>query len=142
MDNNSLNFRLKSIAEICFEQSNKDVDIDAITFSFYTQTIINIESDEVKVVGGIMYKCQGAEVLKLETEAVFGVEELNKIITIDSEKSEIAFNVNIIPTLLTTTIGAMRGIVFEKSKDNKLASVPFPLISMEYLLNNNSMIVE
>lgn len=139
MRDKMLNFRLKSIEEISFEESSKGVDVSEVAFSFFTQTFVDVESEEVRVKGGVMYRCGEREALKLEMFVTFAVESLGEIVTIDDESKEINFKVDIIPTFISSAIGVMRGVIFEKTKGSSLADVPFPLIPMDHLIKNNTI---
>lgn len=140
MGSGSVNIRLRSIEELSFNRSEHNFDVDIIAFSFYTQAIIDIAAEEIKVVGGMKYRYNGAELLTLECQSLFEVDGLSDIIDVVGEKVD--FKVDIIPMLLTTTIGAMRGIATEKNRGSELDKIPFPLISMNLLLTNNTVTVE
>ena len=142
MNNGTLNFRLKSIKELLFEQSKVECDVDTITFSFYTQTYINVQNEEVKVKGGVMYKCVGEEVVKLEMLIIFVVESLKDIVTTDEESQEVKLKVDIIPTFISSAIGIIRGVVFEKTRENVFSKIPFPLIPMDNLVKDNLIFME
>lgn len=73
-------------------------------------------------------------VLKLESEIVFHIKNLNKAIVPNEKEEKVNINDDLLSTLLGVSIGSSRGILSTKTKGTSLASFPLPIINVKDVL--------
>lgn len=143
----SVQFKLISIAETLFEDTYKDLDISGLTenglqVQFQSKTRVDVAKNSIEVLVGVIYGYNNAQVIKLEMTAIYSVKSLSDAVEIDNDKRRIKFKIDIIPTLLSSTLGIVRGAMFEKTVNNSILSqFPVPLVPMEILVAKNTMFI-
>lgn len=115
---------------------------DNLKIEFYSKTTVSLSKEEVAVSVGGHYLKELDEILKLEVLCVFSIEKMSKIIFINENNDKINFPKDLIATFLNVSIGTLRGILYEKTKNSVFAKFPFPLIGLDELIKNNIFVVE
>lgn len=142
-----IHFGLSSIDELSFEQLWSDelsqsIDKERLQVKFFTQTFINNVENCIKIKGGISYFIDEKQLFRLETLFRFEVDDLAEAVTVDEEKSQINFRTDMAITMVSSVIGAMRGMLFVKTLGTELSNYPLPLISMDIIMKKNTFVIE
>jgi hypothetical protein len=95
-------------------------DIDLKLSYTYNQNTINIDTAD------------NVQLLFLEVKNRFQIKELNSILEIKDDSYH--FKKDILPELLRISIGAIRGILFSRTRETPLSEYPLPLMNTENIL--------
>lgn len=138
-------FGIEALEEQKFEFSSSipdTIDANALEVRYLIETEIIRSEEKIKVTTGVKYSLREMPLCELVIGAVFGMAPFSEIVVIDGAKKTISFSKEIVPTLLNITFGALRGVLFEKTKGTALEAYPLPLISMPDLVDMNRFRVE
>lgn len=141
--NANIEFGLKSVAVLLFEQTDNAELLDSVTpetlgVQFITQTLVERETGQVGVKAGVKYVFGKIEIFRLETLTAFEIKDIASVISIDRQQKRINFSVDIVPTFLNVAIGTLRGILVEKMAGTPLGKYPLPLIDSNLLVERNT----
>jgi len=73
-------------------------------------------------------------VLKLESEIVFHIKNLNKAIVPNEKDNKVNINDDLFSTLLGVIIGSTRGILSTKTRGTAFSAFPLPIINVKDVL--------
>ena len=138
-------FGIEALEEQKFEFSSSvpdPIDANALEVRYLIETEILRSEERIKVTTGVKYSLREMPLCELVIDAVFGMAPFSEIIVIDESKKTVSFTKEIVPTLLNITFGALRGVLFEKTRGTYLEAFPLPLISMPDLVDMNRFRVE
>jgi len=141
-------FSLESIEEILYSISSCDsmahtcINRETLRVQFMTQTFLNIKNNQVKIKVGTKYDIQEVSVLNLELLFVFGINNIDNLVSVDRDNMKLNFKADLIPTFINVAIGGMRGVLYEKVKSTILEAYPLPLIDLQELIKQNTFHVE
>ncbi len=138
-------FGIEALEEQKFEFSSSvpdPIDASALEVRYLIETEILRSEERIKVTTGVKYSLRETPLCELIIDAVFGMAPFSEIVVIDESKKTVSFTKEIVPTLLNITFGALRGVLFEKTKGTSLGAFPLPLISMPDLVEMNRFRVE
>lgn len=145
MDEAKISVSLLSVKENLWKNQwdphDGDIDQSKIILQISSSTNLNLKEDKVMIVAMVKYVYDEKDCFILESEFVFSVPELNKNITVLKSENKINFSVDIIPLLLQTAFGTMRGMLFEKLKDSAFQKYPLPLIDIKFIVSRNSLAI-
>ena len=99
-----------------------------------------VDYNKIKV--GTKYDIQEVSVLNLELLFVFGINNIDNLVSVDRDNMKLNFKADLIPTFINVAIGGMRGVLYEKVKSTKLEAYPLPLIDLQELIKQNTFHVE
>lgn len=142
-----INMQLLSVRETAVRNSCGGKDLsnlkpENLFFQFKTHVKINRAKDTITVLTGAKYSYNGQELLLVESDTVFKVEQLDEIVTQDPDKNEINFSFDIIPVLLSISYGTLRGIVYKETQKGPLESYPMPMIPTKVLTEKSYIAIE
>lgn len=106
---------------------------------FLTQTEIDEQNSRVSIRAGVIYSYRGQQLLKVEIIATYNVTPIDVAVTINKEQHSVRLENTMLHTLLSSTYGILRGVVFEKTRGTRLGAFYVPLLSMEDLVKNNKI---
>ena len=138
-------FGIEALEEQKFEFSSSvqdPVDAGALEVRYLIETEILRSEERIKVTTGVKYSLRETPLCELIIDAVFGMAPFSEIVVIDESKKTVSFTKEVMPTLLNITFGALRGVLFEKTRGTSLEAFPLPLISMPDLVEMNRFRVE
>lgn len=145
MDEAKISVSLLSVKENLWknqwEPHDGDIDQSKIILQINSSTNLNLKEDKVMIVAMVKYVYDEKDCFTLESEFVFSVPELNKNITVLKSENKINFSVDIIPLLLQTAFGTIRGMLFEKLEDSAFQKYPLPLIDIKFIVSRNSLAI-
>ena len=138
-------FGIEAIEEKKFEISSsfpETLDASAIEVRYLIETDILPNQERIKVTTGVKYSVGTLSACELIVCAFFGITPFADIVRLDESKKLVSFSKEIMPTFLNITFGALRGVLFDKTKGTVLEAFPLPLVSMSELIEMNRFRVE
>lgn len=118
------------------------LDAGALEARYLIETEIIRSREKVKVTTGVKYSAGERSLCELVISAVFGIAPFTDVVMVDESKKTVSFSKEIVPTLLNIAFGALRGVLYEKTKGTVLAAFPLPLIPLPELVEMNRFRVE
>lgn len=118
-----------------FSQTTKN----DIHIAFEGQTIPVVEDDHIVEELKVKYldKKENRLIFSCKIQLIFIVRDLSTLITVE-KNGKLSFKIDIIPDLVSITVGALRGIVAVKTDQTPLESIPIPLINPIQLLGGGN----
>lgn len=136
---------IESIQEQKYKMASsipEQIDPRKLQLRNLVETEILRSEEKVRVTVGADYVLEDESLCELVVTATFLLSPFSEIVILDEEKKKITFNPGVLQTFLGSTVGLLRGVLFEKTKDTPLADFPLPLIPMNTLVEMNRFRVE
>lgn len=142
-----INMQLVSVKETAVKNNCGGKDLSNLTpndlfFQFKAHIKINRSNDIITVMTGAKYSYNNQELLLVESDTVFKIEQLKEIVTQDPNKNEISFSYDMIPILLNISYGTLRGIVYKETQNGPLEAYPMPMIPTKVLTEKSYISIE
>ena len=142
-----INMQLLSVKETAVKNSCGGKDLSNLTpdnlfFQFKIEIKINRLKETITVLTGAKYSYNNQELLLVESNTEFKVEQLKEIVTQNPDKNEINFSFDIIPVLLNISYGTLRGIVYKETQNGPLEAYPMPMIPTKVLTEKSYISIE
>ena len=93
---------------------------------------LNVEKNMISIVFGAKYSYENQDILECVYSFDFGVKDLKRFVTVNPNKS-VKIDV-IMPHLINTAIGTLRGIILVNTEGSPLRNYPLPMINAEQML--------
>ena len=120
----------------------EQIDPGKLQLRNLVETEILRGEEKVRVTVGADYVLGDESLSELVVTTTFLLGPFSEIVIIDEEKKKISFNPGVLQTFLGSTVGILRGVLFEKTKGTPLADFPLPLIPMTVLVDMNRFRME
>ena len=137
METSNVQMGLRAVSEVSYlyrpEKIADKIDPNKLQISFMNNIrSLNVENNFISVVFGAKYMYNNEELLQCVYAFDFNVRDLSKFVVF-GEGSNVTVNV-IMPFLLDTAFGTLRGLILAKTYGTPLYNFPLPMININQMI--------
>ena len=120
---NNVTFGLSSIEDIrCDINTYIDIKDGELKFQYKIPVVINMSKGTITVIPEVQYQTSNEVVLSASAAFVHNVEDIEDVISLNSESKKVEFHVDLLPIVVNSSFSGLRGIVATYSKGTSLSS--------------------
>ena len=137
METSNVQMGLRAVSEVNYlfrpEKLTDKIEPTKLQISFLNNIRgLEVEKDFISVVFGAKYMYQNESVLECVYAFDFNVKDLKNYVKFGENKS-VTVNM-IMPYLMNTALGTLRGIILAKTYGTPLYHFPLPMVNIEQLM--------
>ena len=137
METSNVQMGLRAVSEVSYlyrpEKIVDKIDPNKLQISFMNNIrSLNVENNFISVVFGAKYMYNNEELLQCVYAFDFNVRDLSKFVAF-GEGNNVTVNV-IMPYLLDTAFGTLRGLILAKTYGTPLYNFPLPMVNINQMI--------
>ena len=137
METSNVQMGLRAVSEVNYlyrpEKIGEKIDPNQLQISFMNNIrSLNVENNFISIVFGAKYMYNNEELLQCVYAFDFNVRDLSKFVVF-GEGNNVTVNV-IMPFLLDTAFGTLRGLILAKTYGTPLYNFPLPMININQMI--------